>query len=93
MKITRKQLRTLIESVLREEKDFDLSKVIDYTVKSGDTLAVLNKSYGAEDLGFTVEDQIELNKKENKNFDEAFYDGDKLRAGKVIKLRVDSAVE
>ena len=88
MKITRKQLRSLIESVLHEEKDFDLSKVIDYTVKSGDTLAVLNKSYGAEDLGFTVEDQIELNKKEDKGFD-----GDKLSVGQKIKLRVDSAVE
>lgn len=88
MKITRKQLRSLIESVLHEEKDFDLSKVIDYTVKSGDTLAVLNKSYGAEDLGFTVEDQIELNKEKDEGFD-----GDKLSVGQKIKLRVDSAVE
>lgn len=85
MKITRRQLRTLIESVLREEKNFDLSKVIDYTVKSGDTLSDLNKSYGAADLGFTVQDQIELNGED--------FDGDKLSVDQKIKLRVDSAVE
>ena len=85
MKITRRQLRTLIESVLREEKNFDLSKVIDYTVKSGDTLSDLNTNLGAADLGFTVQDQIELNGKD--------FDGDKLSVGQKIKLRVDSAVE
>ena len=85
MKITRRQLRTLIESVLREEKNLDLSKVIDYTVKSGDTLSNLNTKKGAAALGFTVQDQIELN---GENFD-----GDNLSVNQKIKLRVDSAVE
>ena len=85
MKITRRQLRTLIESVLREEKNFDLSKVIDYTVKSGDTLSDLNTNLGAAALGFTVQDQIELN---GENFD-----GDNLSVNQKIKLRVDSSLE
>ena len=89
MKITRRQLRTLIESVLREEKNFGpMIKVIHYTVKKGDTLSDLHKEKVQkvpEGSGPTVQDQIELNGKD--------FDGDNLSVGQVIKLYADIAAE
>jgi len=88
MKLSRIQIRRLVESVINEEEEpakKDMGKVTTYIVKSGETLSSIHKERGAPSA--TLQDQIKLNKKDNPKFDE-----DKLSVDQRIQLHTHSAV-
>ena len=88
MKLSRMQIRRLVESVLNEEEKpakEDMGKITTYIVKSGDTLSGIHTEKGAPSA--SLQDQIDLNKKDNPNFDP-----NKLAVDQRIKLHTHSAV-
>jgi len=88
MKLSRMQIRRLVESILNEDEEpakKDMGKVTTYIVKSGETLSSIHKDRGAPSA--TLKDQIELNKEDNSKFNP-----DKLSIDQKIKLHTDSAV-
>ena len=88
MNLSRIQIRRLIESILREDEEpakKDMGKITTYIVKSGETLSKIHSERGAPSA--TLQDQIDLNKKDNPNFDP-----DKLAVDQKIKLHTHSAV-
>ena len=88
MKLSRMQVRRLIESILKEDEEpakKDMGKITTYIVKSGETLSGIHTERGAPSA--TLDDQIKLNKEDNPNFDP-----DKLAVDQRIKLHTHSAV-
>lgn len=88
MKLSRIQIRRLVESILNEDEEpakNDMGKLTTYIVKSGETLSSIHKDRGAPSA--TLQDQIDLNKEENPKFDP-----DKLAIDQKIKLHTHSAV-
>ena len=86
MKITRTQLRKLIESAIKESDEKGMGKVWAYTIRDGDTLSALHIARGAP--GATLQDQIKLNQEKTKNK----FNHDKLAIGQKIWLYVDYSV-
>ena len=88
MKLSRMQVRRLIESILKEDEEpakKDMGKITTYIVKSGETLSGIHTERGAPSA--TLDDQIKHNKEDNPNFDP-----DKLAVDQRIKLHTHSAV-
>ena len=88
MKITKNQLRRLIESAIKESDEKDMGKEWAYTIRDGDTLSALHIARGAP--GATLQDQIKLNQEKTENSEN--FNPDKLAIGQTIYLYVDSSV-